>query len=728
MSRAPKPIAVLLVLLAGSLSAWSCGPNGEEGQSNSPPEISLNVGSQEEYVVGEDVIRIRVTATDPDGDALSFSVVNTAERAELTAFEQEALFEWDPITSDVTMGEPRRLTFVVEDEHGERAEQDVRIEIKPGNGKQRFLNSASELHDVSSDEPVEFEVEVRDDDSQQVDISMPSADAPQGASFMKTGEMTGLFEWDPTPIQEKKRVHSVTFVADDMDNQKVEHEVTIIFKNRKDDVDTKAPQKNQPDCDREKPIEFTPIPAQHTLENYGIEARFSAKAADKYDRVSVLWTTQDPLNSQDVDYESEEMTIEGRKLTGSIPNLQLAAGKSEVVFYAICALDEDAPQEADEKFVCSPDRGFHSFIAYSPDDEQCIDDDENIGAQSKAAPVSESKWRHFRSCQGAADFHQFQVGPGETGDVFVSFPRGQTIDFEVLDEQMNPVEDALTLSPCTGLALVEITHGSSQSKATYYIRVTGEEIPYQTLLTRTGASGQCSEDDREPNDAVEDATPVVDNKTLSSMSICKKDDRDLFVFEMLKGDEFSSTVNFKHADGDLDATLFSPSQESQIAPQANGVARSWSKDDDEQLSHKATATGLYHLLVYSNDATNDYSVSFETTCVDGDQFQGNDSRKKASVVSLKSYSGLKLCAGESDWYERTGFMGTNLSADLNVETGAKVSDVSITVYDEAGKKVTESVKITDKQVVDFSPSSNQQYFFEVTSPKKILYGITFEQR
>jgi len=124
------------------------------------------------------------------------------------------------------------------------------------------------------------------------------------------------------------------------------------------------------------------------------------------------------LNNPDVDFNSEELEIEGTSISGTIPNLALSSGESETVFYAVCALDSDAPEESEDKVICSPDQLFHSFLAYSPDDAECIDDGQSNGSQESASQFSESDWRHFRGCGGSTDVHTFEARPEEKATAF----------------------------------------------------------------------------------------------------------------------------------------------------------------------------------------------------------------------------------------------------------------------------------------------------------------------
>lgn len=726
--RVHSSIATGVALAIFALVA-SCGP-GPQNRDNGAPELTLDVGSEVEYVAGEDVVQIRASATDPDGDALEFRLEDKPERATFQTFEQEALFTWRPIPSDVTDGEPLPLTFVVEDTQGAVAEEVVRLRIRAGNGLPQFQNSSSKLYDVTSNRPLSFPVEVRDDDSERVEIRMPSDSAPKGATFEQTDPKRGTFEWDPSPKQKNTRVHSVTFVADDMENDPVEQNVTIIFKNGDGEDGGGIPAPGD-SCEDDRPIAFEPLPAQHTLEDYPIEATFSQSAAQTYDVASVLWTTEDPLNDPDIDFNAKELETDGTAISGSIPNLALSSGESETVFYAVCALDRDAPEDSEEKVVCSPDQLFHSFLAYSPDDETCIDDGKSIGSQESAAPFSDSDWRHYRSCSDTTDVHTFEVAPEEQVTAFVAFPFGQTLNLNVVDDTGQTRNDALEFSDCLGVAAVTIERDATEAERTYYIEVTGSDIPYQTRLSREGQSGgTCSPDDLEPNDSVGEATELTDNPNFDSLSICDRKDVDVFAADLLYGDVFGADLQFTHADGNLDATLFAPSESDSVGPETEGVAKSWSSDDGEQIARTVEESGTYHFVVFSKSASNGYTANFETTCRSGDAFSGNHTQGQAALPQTKTYDKLKVCGGEPDWYERTVFEGQTLGATLRAKAGASLDDVSMRIYNESGNALKNETRSGDTLEIDHTAqmAPKAQYFIRVGAPDDLVYSLEIRQQ
>ncbi|MFW6058226.1 MAG: hypothetical protein ACOC9W_05165 [Persicimonas sp.] len=697
------------------------GACGTDAPTNEPPTITVDVGTEADYVVGEDSVRIQVTAHDPDGDPLSFSVVNKPERAELQTFASSALFLWDPISSDVTGEIPLELIFVAEDSEGAQAETKVLVTIRPGNGLPRFSTPTSKIYDPSSDRPLEFEVEVRDDDSSQVQLSMPQETAPEGASFAQIGEKIGEFSWTPNDEQRSKRVHAVTFIADDGDNEPVTHKVSIIFKR---DTDGGGGDPDPTQTCEDEPITHTPIGAQRILDDYRIDAEFSASAAAKYDNAYLFWATGDVMNDPDVEYESTEMKIDGSELRAVIPNLLLDSGQSEVVYYAICASDEDAADDDESGFICVPSDFDYSFVAYSPDESSCFDDSSAGDGFSNAAGISETSWEEFRTCEGADDFHQVRVGAGETVELYALYSLGQPLDIKLYDQAHEEQPDALALSSCYGIAYAAI-EGPDSGEETWYLEVSGDDTPYLlTAFGSGGGGGECGDEHLEPNDTADDAVLVYeDYEQFDGMSICDEDDVDIYGFELLEGDLVSAELYFTHADGDLDASLYAPSQEPSV--DSYGVDEAWSTDDDESLTHIAEESGIYHLLVATSDTPNTYDLVIETLCGDDDEFGSNNhDQASAAPISATDYTGLKLCADSPDWYERTGSAGGLVLGELEVVQGAQIGDVQLEIYDDGGNLLESATESNGALEFAFEPSSDGQYFYKVSSSKAMLYDLT----
>jgi hypothetical protein len=714
--------SLCFALLVAVATVWAgCGTDTAD---NVAPTLTLNVSAEETYVVGDDVVQIQATAKDPDGGKINFEVVNRPERSEMQTFPNSALFTWDPITSDVTGGEPLRLIFVAKDGQGARAEEVVNVTILPGNGTPKFLNASSKLYDPNSDAPLSFEVEVRDDDSRQVVLSMPADQAPAGAQFVQVGDKNGEFTWRPSVDQRSKRVHAVTFVADDDQSDLVSFEVTMILqKGGGGGGGTTDPNPTQ-SCE-DTPINHDPIGAQRTIDDYEIEATFSAAAAAKYDVAYLFWTTGDAMN-EDVEFESADMKVDGQSLRAAIPNLLLPEGDSTAVYYSMCALDEQAPEDAEDAFVCVPGGVYFSFHAYSPDETSCIDGSAG-GSFSNATPIPDDVWGTNALCEGSADFHKITVQAGEIVDLFVTYSLGQEIDVKLYDDAEKQ-RDNITFSDCYGSAYIPLEAPDATEK-TWFVQVSGADAPYQITAFREqgGGGGSCGDEALEPNDTAGEATLVFeDTETFAGVSICTEEDVDIYAFDMLVGDEFDASMSFIHADGDLDASLFPPSQFQEVTADDFGITdEGWSSDDNEQIVYTAVESGIYYLLVATVNTPNGYDLTISTTCGDDDAFgSSNHSQSDAALISPGTHSGLKMCAGRPDWYQRTGFANKSVLAELSVQQGARASDVDFSVYDSSGRIQTATVN-GDRLELDFTPTAQGQYFYKVSGPNDMLYELTF---
>lgn len=711
----------LFALLIATFATFSAGC-GADTAPNEAPSLTLSVGSEETYVVGEDVVQIQVTAKDPEGGNVGFEVINRPARAEFQTFASSALFSWDPITSDVTEGDPLRLIFVATDSQGESTERVVNLTILAGNGTPRFLTASSKLYDPNSNKPLEVEVEVRDDDSREVDLQMPGDQAPAGASFEQTGPKTGMFTWSPSVQQRDKRVHSVTFTADDRQTEPVTLKMTIILQTGGGGGGTTDPDPVG-SCEGEQPIVHDPLGAQRTIDDYEIQATFSAAAASKYDRAYLFWSTDDVMNTE-VEWGSADMKIDGTELRAGIPNLLLPPGESETVYYSICAMDEEAAEDAEDGFICAPGGSYFTFNAYSPDETSCLDD--AVGSSfASAAPIPDDVWGEQTVCSGTPDFHKFTVEAGEIVDLYVTYSLGQNVDVKLYDDAEKQ-RDLVDFSECYGVAYIPLEAPESGQK-TWYVEVTGADAPYQiTAWREQGGGGTCGDEAYEPNDTSANATLAFDDFALfEGGSICTEGDLDIYAFDVFAGDLIDAVLEFTHANGDLDMSLYAPSQAGDVSLESFGVADAWSPDDDEELAHVAQESGIYYLLVFTSDTPNTYDLAIGKTCGDFDAFgSSNHSQSSPALLTPGTHTDLKVCGGQPDWYERTGFSGQTVLAEVRVQQGVRVSDVDFGVYDSSGLIKSATVN-GDRLELDFTPSTQGQYFYKVDAPSSMIYELTF---
>lgn len=718
-----------VLLIAAAWLVASCGtdPVG----SNTPPEIRTDVATTLEYVVGDPRMTITITAEDPDGHAVEVGIANPPARSELQPLEGWAVFTWDPIASDVTPpDQPLDLVFFAEDELGGRSERVVSVLIRAGNGIPRFENSPSVLYNSDSDKPLIFEVRVRDDDSPRVAISMPTARAPMGADFQITGDFTGRFEWTPNDAQRELRVHSVTFTADDGQNETVTQRVSILFRKGGggDDEETRPDVPDNPTdptmCTYEDQVRHSPLGSQRTTDDYRVEAMLAGEAATKYDRLVLNWTGQDIWNNSSLQMQGAEMVNEGGTFVGTIPNPLLAPGESQEYYYEICAIDDDSAD--DESILCGPTSLYHSFVAYSPNETVCRDDELTNSSFETALDLSTIVgWGHHRVCEDPDDYFRMDLQPRQAADVFFTYPFGSQTAVEMFDEAQTsmPVEP----SDCSGFTYVFVENDTDEP-ATRYFRVTGRDTPYQISPFFYTPTTNCAPTDIEPNDTAADAAPITtDGMPTALQEVCNANDIDLFKFSVTQGQEITARALFAHDDGDLDIKLYAPSDHGQIATNGLGTAWALSINDNEEIIHTAAETGEYILMVRGYQTGNTYTASVlveepSGMCMDDDSFGDNHTEATAANASaFMTHTNLDVCPGTSDWYSFVGFQGEFIDIDVIVKSG-NPSAVSVTAYlagspEETGSLTGDTVR-TSIEVVD-----DATYTLEITTTEPVVYDL-----
>jgi hypothetical protein len=747
MTRTIRAFFLASICLAAS---FGCSA---DGGSNEPPVI-VGVPSDQRVEVGE-TLRLTLSAADPEGSSVSFDYTwrpenanTTLDQATFFAAGSEASFEWAPIASDVTQGEPIRVIFIARDDAGAVTEKTMALTVAAGNGVPRFTSNASELYDPRVGGALEFDVTVRDDDSTEVQLEMDQDTAPFGSAFDQVSGLEGRFVWEPTPEQLMRRVHSVTFRALDDQNNESELTVSIVIRT-KTTIDVRLDQTDQA-CPGEAVVAHEPLQAQDTLDNYTVAAQLVGDS-DRFDEVFVYWTTADAYNG-DFDPTDEDKRLNAVKLesaggvfTGEIPNQVdlVQPGRTVTIAYNICAIDNEA--SGSDAVVCAPSSGdlelFYTFAVYRPDEaSDCIEDSIDVTAGNdtigSATGISES-WSYYRTCDGNPDFHSLQVRPGEAWLLAAVYPDGQPVSFEAFDEAMNPVE--LKTSTCTGLVSAELTVPDDGSTTNYFVRATGDNVNYQVRAFRTqGGAGGCVDDAIEPNDTALDAAPVQAGDNFAAQ-ICTADDVDLYAISLNPGDQITVSMNHPAAAANLDLELYAPSQFDEVGQIGAGVAFTFTTGvDDEVLEHEAEEGGTYYVLVFNNndnavEYTLDFAVDAAPPCPDNDTYTSagaNHTEADAALLptpaddELVNYDNLEVCPGKPDWYRRTEFASLLVLGEVSATGGdGTIADVSVEVYDSSGTLLTTGTNSGTSVDFDFTPATTGVHFYKISTTARVTYDI-----
>ena len=699
---------VVVVGVVGLLLAGACSSETEA----EAPTLSVDVDSHVTYTANEDRVRIELQASDPQGQSLQFDLVEGPDAAEFYTFDTSAVFNWTPHAGDITEHDPHRLVFSVTNEAGKTAERTVYVEVV-GTGGAYFTNSASQLYDPSSGQPLMFEVEVQHDEASSVHLDMPSETAPDGAMFVQTGEFRGEFEWQPSPSQREQRTHTVVFEADDGD-EIYDQEVTIIFQN----VDTgQAPGDGEDDFCDDLPIDHDPVPVGEGSSSYSVEADIVDTSRD-WEEAVLSWTFDDPLG-EEPEWDSTEMQLEGDRISGEIPNPLLSSGEVVEVSYSMCVFDGTTHEEG---VICGPEEFFFRFAAYSPDDDGCVGDGQDLSDPSRAAEMSTTQWESFRVCEDEPNYHRVEVGEGEYGEVAISYPVERSPQIEMHHDGA-PLE--VMDFPCIGLAI-----GFVEEPGTIEANVVDDHFPYHiTAFVEDLDGGQCLVEYDSPQDA-----KVVDDPffVLDDQQICDDADIDVYAIDALRGDEIDAYYTFDPAAADLGMGLYAPSQQDEIVDGGDGVVHADPSDGDDFFIHQATETGQYYVVVYSAGMPGFYDISTGRICQIDDSFAGNHSFDDAEDLQLDSFPDLKGCAGTSDWYSYThgGSSLELVAARVYVYEGDGES-VQLNVYDDDGQPLDDDDVIYEETtsikevIVEAYP--DQELNFEVDTSADIIYEFELEE-
>ncbi len=715
-----------ILLLAGC-------PGTDGTLTNSPPSLALDVGTTIDYVVGEGVIRITATGTDPDGDALEIGVAEMPPRADLQDYDGFSVFSWDPLASDVTLpAEPKKLIFFAEDSSGERTEKTVNVNIRAGNGIPVFTSSPSYNHTVGTAGPIQFNVTVRDDDSQRVALTMLNDRSPIGAEFRINGDKSGQFRWEPTEQQLEQRVHTAIFLANDGVNAPVEQRVSILL-TKQGQEESRPPKATDEGgapsmCSFEDAVRHTPLGAQRGPDDYRVEAYLTAESSAIYDRLVLKYSDQDVWNDTNIQLEGVEMTDQAGVWVATIPNPVLPAGQSREFHYQICAIDDDSSEE--DAILCGPTNLFNSFIAYPPGASgDCVDDTFASMTFDSAfdLAMADGLWAHRRGCgEGAPDYYRMDVQPNQFADVFFTYPFGKQVDVEMYDENRNLLP--LDPSMCSGFVYAAINNMETEPLTTYF-RVIANDVPYQVGPWYDEVVTNCSDSANEPNDTTAEATDLPTQMEVSGQ-ICTGTDIDVYKVFVGEGEQLNLNLQFTHDAGDLDLAVYEPSDIGNLAGGGEPTDEADSANDNEELVFTARENGDHYVVVFGyENAKNVYGLTatIETPmmggpCTDDDSFEPNETEATAKSVSFQKHEGLKSCAMGMDWYSLLAFEGEMITVKVDVTSG-DASSVGLTVWNEGvpfalGNQNGNTVTAT------FLSTMSGGYNFSISSTADVTYDLT----
>lgn len=606
---------------AGGVGGGAGGMGGND-MRNQRPELA-RIGDRE--APAEEQLSIQLMATDPEGAALTFNVRSSLPDG--AKFEKATgLFTWTPRADQE--GLIALITFEVSD--GELKDQEtIQITVVAPGAAVNRPPEVDEIGDqvVTAGQPFDLQIEASDPNGDPLSYAL-RGDAIEGASL---GADTGLFTWTPA-ADLVGMSFNVEFVVSDGVNE------TVV------------------------PVKF--VVREPGNVNPGNLPPVIMEIPDAELRVGERFELQ--IQVEDEMPDSLTYLIAGAAPAG-------AALDPSTGLFTWTPVAEQADQAirvifrvSDGEFTAAERATFQVRPAEDPMMGMCDPDPEGDD------PLA---------IMDGADL-QRTICPGGNRDTYtIAAQANDRIQADVTFTHADGDIDAVLYGPAGGEPLV-ISEGVVDNEQVVHVAaeagdyrlvvyaVGRAETEYGLTLSVEGGGEQCANDAFEAgagNNVRENATAFADAQG-QQLAICG-DDSDWFAVDLQAGVEATITLRFSHADGDIDATLYTPD---------NAFATSGtSSNDDEVIRYTPMANGVHTLRVYGfrverNTYTVDLEVGEPVDC-DDDRVEPNDSHDNAEPFPDELYRNLTFC-GDPDWYKTNIPDGNQLQVYISY-TGARAPTI-----------------------------------------------------
>lgn len=622
-----RPAAPWVALVALSL-ALSSALGACQDANNSP---TLDPVADQKVAVGQE-LEVLLTARDPDGDSLSFTLVAGPDGATVHPLGTTAFLRWAPLINQVEPGGTSYTATVrVEDGRGGQAERDVHIMAYPVGGTPVFLNPSGFVVNLAYATRVAFLVEVKDDDTDPSKMTLRLVSGIEGADFNVINGKQASFYWKPTAAQiAESSYRSIVVGADDGVHPEVQQEISIILLNAETGHCQGAPPS----------IQHVPHGDVHGGAGYEV----TAEATDQDTLVAsmtLLWSTTDATDAQ---MKSLTMKLSDGLWRATIPAASLSGSQTATIRYAMIARDnDDITGTACDHETRSPKAGVHAFWAYADGTAGACAEDarEPNDSAEQSTPLTAGEQTLLRACGGDDDWFSVAVAAGQSLAASARWePSHGAMDLTLLDGAGATLGEAKT----PGSPLV---WGPAKAPTSLLLRARSPEGTAMAWSLSVELSDKtCTDDALEPDDGPLAAKPVQTGIT-DGLVICP-DNHDWYAIDAAAGQILTAAVLFDHAVGDLDAVLYAPDG---VTP----VASSETETSNETITYTVTQTGTWLLEVRGfKGQTNAYEVAISLAaagdvCKD-DILAPNQTPEKAAVLPAAAWEGLTACPGTQDWY------------------------------------------------------------------------------
>ncbi len=634
----------------------------------------LSPVEDQRVLVGEK-LSVLITATDPDGDELTFKIQGRPSKAQFIAGSdgESALFTWIPEVTDADSGgRVHTVRFFVQDSTGQWDDQEVPITVFP-QAAPSFLNPPGYVLNLAEQAHIEFLVQVKDDSASQVDITI--AQGPEGAYLEQSGKKKAYFYWKPTPEQlEQKlfwyvRFKAVGYAPDaahpGRQNKLYEllHDVSIVIMNA-----------NWEGCPGSPPVLAHDVPpdihwsAGSPEPGYRIEA--TVHENESYlAQANVLWTVGDP--NLESSYAAVPMAAQSDQLFAAyIPKVSAGAGR--YVHYYIEAWDnDDYAGSACDHVARLPKQGFFTLVVYDPGYEStCLEDVyEQNDTFAAAYVLSElGSYGGLRLCGADQDYFAFSVLSPQADVVVEAMGNGASLVTQVMDGGGSPMG-----SERTGSFSMSVSGEKLAGGVVVLGLRSSDGLPVTYGISVVPKDEACAPDALEPNDGSASASYVGEG-VQQGLTLCTGE-FDWFKLQVPAGSFLSVTLDHLAQNGDLDLYLVDGDADTILAAAETA-------SDDEVVTANVPAGGVRYLVVAgyagsSNSYNLDVEYSAATETCQEDSLAPNQYPDEAITLPPGHYKQLTLCPGKKDWFS----IGLNGGEQLDVTADGSGASVQLFLAD-----------------------------------------------
>ena len=500
-------------------------------------------------------------------------------------------------------------------------------------------------------ECVSFDVEIRDDDSDVVEIKARE-ELPAGASLMPTGKKSASFDWCPTEDQIASSSRwTISLQAKDDNHDPVNHDYVVVFRSEP-----------RPDCPGSAPVVSIIAPEDEERLEASPDYRVEVSVTDDLevrDAPVLYYTTEVPENLEEPDVgmfdEFLSMEKEAEMWVGRIPPLELAEGEEQTVYFVVSATDNDDPTgTACDHRTDSPLRTFTA-----------------VGGSTTAT---------LADCEPCSGSGQCESGLCSTND-----------------------------RRCVARCIAGgcLAGGECQG----FITTEGNVIDgCGSVAEVCDGPIECEDDNsREDNDTVSTATSY--SGPISDGQICAEDP-DFYRVPISPGTRVTATLEgFDHNQGDLDLFLMDAAGTTLVTQAGVGnreVAEYCYSTGDEaiiRVEGYSDSENPYTLRVDTESAG---------VCCSDDSHEGNDDQSNATLITFSgdstNYSGT-ICPGNRDWFSFFVRHRSEIRVTLSMDEG----DLDLNLHRPDGSRLATSAKAIGTEQIDAIATEPGTYAIQVYS-------------